>query len=215
MPDPRFEKIKDMVKGRYDGNGDPGHDFTHILRVVASCASIGRSLNADLQTLLPAALLHDVVNVPKDHPDRTKASEQAADEAAGMLSLVGYGSDEIAKIRIIIREHNYSLGLSPSCLESAILQDADRLDAIGAIGLMRMVTCGGRLGSKYDSADEPIPMSRTPDDKAFTIDHLDVKLFKIGETFNTEPARKEGAKRVQFMRRFVEQLESEIQVEKD
>jgi uncharacterized protein len=210
MDDSRFEKIKSMVKGRYDDNGDPGHDFAHILRVITTCKDIGLALKADLDILLAAALLHDVVNVPKNHPDRLIASQKAAEEAAGILKTVGYDDDEIDKIRIVIKEHSYSVGLKPSCVESAIMQDADRLDALGAIGLMRMVTCGCRLGSSYYNLSEPIPDTRQLDDKKYTIDHLWVKLFKLGVLFNTEPAKAEGQKRIEFMEKFVQQLASEI-----
>jgi uncharacterized protein len=210
MTDSRFEKLTEMVKSRYDGNGDPGHDFAHIMRVIKSCHDLGQTMNANLYILLPAALLHDVVNVPKNHPDRLIASQKAAEEATGILKTIGYDNDEIEKIKVVIKEHSYSLGLKPSCIESAILQDADRLDALGAIGLMRMVTCGSRLGSSYYHLGEPIPESRELNDKHYTIDHLYVKLFKLGEQFNTEPARIEGRRRLEFMNNFVFQLQSEI-----
>lgn len=210
MTDGRFEKLKSQVKSRYENNGDPGHDFAHILRVIESCCSIGNSMEADLNVLLPAALLHDVVKVPKNHPDRLIASQQAATEAAGILRAIGYSSSEIEKISVVIKEHSYSLGLKPSCIESAVLQDADRLDALGAIGLMRMVTCGALLGSTYYHPDEPIPTSRSLDDKTYTIDHLWVKLFKLGDLFNTVPAKNEGKRRIEFMRNFVYQLQGEV-----
>ena len=76
------------------------------------------------------------------------ASQKAAEEASAILQLVAYNSQEVAKICQIIVEHSFSLCLNPSSIESAILQDAGRLDALGAIGLMRMVTCGARLGSR-------------------------------------------------------------------
>lgn len=208
--DERLGKLIELVRGRYENNGDPGHDFAHIRRVIATCRKIGIEVGADLNILLPAALLHDVINVPKNHPDRIKASEMAAKEAAGILATIGYDQGEIDRIYVVITEHSYSLGRPPSCLESAVMQDADRLDALGAIGLMRMVTCGARFGSKYYHADEPIAQSRPLDDKAYTIDHLYTKLFHLGEKFNTAAARREGQRRIEFMRSFVAQLQAEI-----
>src|SRR5262245_25447471 len=95
--DPRFEKLLERLEGQYD-NADPGHDFAHIRRVVAWCRRLGAAVGADLTILLPAALLHDVVNVPKNHPDRADASRQAARVAAGILGDLGYAEGEIARI---------------------------------------------------------------------------------------------------------------------
>ncbi len=206
----RLNKLIEEVRGTYEDNGDPGHDFAHICRVIDSCRRIGRTVGANLETLLPAAVLHDVVNVPKNHPDRILASEQAAGEASRILMRAGYSAAEIEKIQIVILEHSYSLGKKPSSVESAVMQDADRLDAIGAIGLMRTVSCGCRMGAKYYSLEEPFAHTRALDDKKFTIDHLYVKLFKLGDQFNTEEARREGLKRITFMKEFVSQLQSEI-----
>ena len=207
----KFEKLLQIARGRYEGNGDPGHDFAHILRVIETCQKIGGAVGADLEILLPAALLHDVVNVPKDHPDRVQASQQAAQEAAGILKIAGYQDDEVQRIQTVITEHSYSLGRKPSNIESAVLQDADRLDALGAIGLMRMVTCGAKLGSVYYNGEDPFAKQRELDDKQFTIDHLYVKLFKLAEMMNTSEAKEEATKRIDFMKRFVSQLEKEIQ----
>ena len=92
----------------------------------------------------------------------------------------------------------------------AMLQDADRLDAIGAIGTMRAVTCGSKLGSSYYDMDDPFAKDRDLNDKNFTIDHFFTKLFKLGKGFNTEPAKIEGSKRIQFMRNFINQFSEEI-----
>ncbi len=212
MIDSRFEKLKDMVRDRYDANGDPNHDFAHIMRVIGTCQSLGAALEADMQILSPAALLHDIVNVPKDHPDRINASQMAAQEAAELLKPIGYSDTEIERISVVITEHSYSLGRLPSSIESAILQDADRLDALGAVGVMRMVSGGYRLGSVYYHPDEPVPRERELNDKRYTIDHLYVKLFKLVDLLNTAPAKIEGQRRAEFMRQFIAQLESELGV---
>lgn len=210
MTTQRFQSLIQLVQDKYENNNDPGHDFAHILRVLENCRSLGKSVGADLETLLPSALLHDIVNLPKNHPDRLKASEQAAQEALGILKTIGYSEEEIRKIQTVITEHSYSLGRSPSCLESAVLQDADRLDALGAVGLMRTVTCGTRMEAKYYHLEDPFAEKRDLDDKKFTLDHLYTKLFKLADQMNTEFARVEGLKRLAFMKKFVEQLKEEI-----
>lgn len=205
----RFEKLKDFVRSTYD-NGDASHDFAHIERVLSSCRRLAEIEGANLQVLLPAALLHDIMNVPKNHPDRKLASEMAAKQARSVLERFGYSESECAFIGQVILEHSFSRGLKPTSLESACLQDADRLDAIGAIGVMRTTTCGAKMGASYYNELEPIARSRGLDDRRYTLDHFEVKLFKLADAMNTGFGKAEGQRRARFMRMFVEQLLSEL-----
>ena len=205
----RLSKLTELVKGRYD-NDDPSHDWLHIGRVIKTCKLLAEDEGADLETLLPAAYLHDVINVPKNSPDRLKASQMAAEEAKGILRHVGYREEEIEKIAQVIIEHSYSLGLKPTSIESAILQDADRLDALGAIGMMRHVTVGTRMGASYYHAEEPFAKNRELEDRKYSLDHYEVKLFKLLDKMNTPAGQKEAKKRTKFMRSFLEQLKTEI-----
>ena len=205
----RLESVLSQARSFYD-NGDPSHDFVHVERVMANCRRIGASVGADLELLLPAAVLHDVVNLPKNHPERLQASQMAAERSHAILVAAGYSEEEIARIREIITEHSYSLGKKPSSIESAVLQDADKLDALGAIGLMRVVTCGARMGSSYYEPSEPIAEKRALNDKVFTVDHFFAKLFKLPDLMNTDLARAEAQERAAYMRGFLEQLVSEI-----
>jgi uncharacterized protein len=193
-----------IVEPNYN-NGDPGHDFAHICRVVELVKKLGRDEGANLEVLIAAAYLHDIVNLPKDHTKRSQASELAATRSRKILQDIGYDEELIEKNCVVVLEHSYALGKKPSSIESSILQDADRLDALGAIGIMRTVSCGCRLGASYYDIDEPIADSRNLDDKRFTLDHFYVKLFKLPELMNTD-----SAKRIEFMKIFVEQLRSEI-----
>ncbi len=205
----RLEILFELAKGFYD-NGDPGHDLNHIRRVMATCYRIGELERANLDVLLAAALLHDVVNVPKDHPQRFLASEKAADCAANLLHEANFDKGEIDKIMVVIKEHSYSRGLHPSSIESAILQDADKLDATGAIGIMRTVTCGARMGAAYYDMNEPFAQTRDLNDRAFTIDHFYTKLLKLPDLMNTKAGADEAQRRVVFMKSFLDQLRSEL-----
>ena len=209
LADKRVEKLWTLVKEKYD-HVDPSHDFNHILRVVRMCERIGRVEGADLNILLPAALLHDVVNVPKNHPDRKEASKMAAKEASGILFHLGYSDSEIERISTVIVEHSFSLGKAPSSIESAILQDADRLDALGAIGIMRTVSCGARFEARYYDDEDPFAINRALDDKSFTLDHFYVKLFQLADKMNTQSAKTQALARMEFMKTFVQQLKEEI-----
>ena len=205
----RIESLFEKAKGFYD-NGDPGHDIAHICRVMATCKRLCAVESADVETVLAAAILHDVVNLPKNHPERLRASQLAAEKSKGMLSDSGFSVVEIDRIVTVITEHSYSLGKKPSSIESAILQDADKLDAIGAIGIMRTVSCGFRLGSTYYQEQDPFAKGRELNDKAFTIDHFFTKLFKLPALMNTTSAKLEADRRVEFMKTFLDQLKSEI-----
>lgn len=206
----RLEKLSESVKQVYNSNGDPSHDFLHIQRVVANCKKIGAAEGANLELLCAAALLHDIVNLPKDHPERSQASTRAAKVSQEILKKHEFSEDEIKKVTTIIEEHSFSAGIKPSCVESAILQDCDRLDSLGAIGLMRTVTCGTLMKASYYNNEEPIAQNRPLEDKKYTIDHFYTKLFKLCELMNFESSRQEARKRTDFMKLFVEQLRQEL-----
>lgn len=208
--DARLDALISRIRPRYETNGDPGHDFAHVQRVMQSCRALALAEGADLTIVLPAALLHDVINVPKNHPDRLVASAKAAAEARGILAEAGYSAAEIDRIAVVIEEHSYSLGKKASCLESAVLQDADRLDALGAVGVMRTVSCGVKMGARYYDEHEPIAKARALDDKKNTLDHFYVKLLKLEAGMNTKTARAEATRRTEFMRTFLHQVEGEI-----
>jgi uncharacterized protein len=205
----RLDRLQEKAKGLYQ-NGDAGHDFAHICRVMGLCERIGRVENANIEILLAAAMLHDVVNLPKNHPERLLASQMAADHSTGLLTDAGFSEPEIKQIAAVIREHSYSLGRPPTSIESAVLQDADKLDAVGAIGVMRAVTCGAKIGSSYYDSVDPLAESRELDDKRYVIDHFFTKLLKLPDLMNTRAGRDEAERRVRFVRLFLEQLKTEI-----
>jgi uncharacterized protein len=191
-------------------NNEPGHDFSHITRVLSACQLLSKNQNVNCAVLYAAAILHDVVSVPKNSAERKKASELSAAKAEEILKKYNYSDSEVAQIATAIKEHSFSAGHQPTSLESALLQDADRLDALGAIGIMRTVSVGAQYGTRYYSETEPLPLSRELDDKTYTIDHFYRKLFKLPALMNTTAGRSEADRRVAFMRVFLEQLESEI-----
>jgi uncharacterized protein len=206
--DPRLERVMAAAWLRIDD--DPGHDWSHILRCAEMALTIGEKVGADLSRLLPAAFFHDVVNVPKDDVRRAEASTHSAATASAVLVQLGYDGLEAQAIGTIIREHSCSLGAEPSSLESAVLQDADRLDAIGAVGIMRMVTCGVRLGTSYYDLADPFLAARQPNERSFMLDHLFDRLLRLGDRMNTDFAKAEAKERITFLRTFVDQLRKEV-----
>lgn len=197
------------VKKYYD-HDDPSHDWSHILRVVNLCETFAEELKANKKVLLGAAYLHDIVNVPKNSEFRSQASRIAAEKAKDLLDQSEYSDEEIDMIAQVIIEHSYSANLKPTSLESQILQDADKLDAMGAIGVMRWTTCGTKMKSRYYHLEDPWGENRELDDKLYSLDHFDKKLLHLYDRLNTKPGKKEGRKRLDFFNLFLDQLKSEI-----
>jgi uncharacterized protein len=170
--------------------GDDGsHDIAHILRVFRNAMRIHGVEGGDGEVLAAAVLLHDCVSVEKNSPLRNQASRLAAEKAAGILAGLGWDGETIAAVGHAILTHSFSANVTPETLEAKILQDADRLDAIGMIGAARCFYIAGRMGSGlYDPAD-PLAKDRPLDDKAFAIDHFAVKLFKLADGFGTATGR--------------------------
>lgn len=192
------------------GHADSAHDVSHITRVVKVAKAMAQEERAELAIVVPAAWLHDCVSFPKSHPDRKKASTLAGDKAITFLESIGYPQVCFDAIHHAISAHSFSANIAPTTLEAKIVQDADRLDALGAVGVARCMLVSGSVHRSLYSIDDPFCDSRPVDDKQFSIDHFYSKLFNIAETLHTDSARIEGRKREAFMRDFLAQLKQEI-----
>lgn len=190
--------------------GDAAHDMEHIRRVVANARRLAAAENAQLAVVLPAAWLHDCVTVPKDSPHRAQASRLAAQAAADFLHHVGYPTELIPAIQHAIEAHSFTAQIPPRTLEAKVVQDADRLDALGAIGIARTLMLGGAMRRVLYDPAEPFPINRPPDDAVSSVDHFYTKLLKLAGTMQTENGRLEAHKRTQFMKQFLAQLAEEI-----
>ena len=192
--------------------GDAAHDLAHVRRVVRWARQLAAAEGADPAVVVPAAWLHDCVTVPKDAPDRARASRVAAEAAGAWLRSEGFPAALVPRVAHAIEAHSFSAGLPPTTLEAEVVQDADRLDALGAIGLARCYATAGAFGSGLVHPDDPVPAeppARTLDDRRYATDHLFVKLFRLPETMRTAAGRAEAERRAAFMRAFVRQLAAE------
>ncbi len=188
---------------------DAAHDLAHVRRVVAAARQLAAGEDARLDVVIPAAWLHDCVTVPKDSSQRSSASAQAAELAGSFLGDAGYPEPLIPAIRHAIEAHSFSAGIPPETLEARVVQDADRLDALGAIGIARCWMVGGSLGLGLYEPSEPFPESREPDDSAWALDHFYVKLLKLPETMQTAAGRAEARRRARFMEDYLRRLRAE------
>jgi len=199
-------KVMDIMKGR-----EPAHDYQHIMRVYKNAKIIGQQEGAIMGILLPAVLLHDTVVYPKGSMKSTRSSDDSADIAENILQTYGYPKNIIDSISYCIRAHSYSKQLVPASLEGRILQDADRLDALGAIGIARMFSVSGSEKRAFYKADDPFcRSSRKPDDSEWALDHFQTKLLKLKDLMHTKTAKKIAQQRTRFMLLFIRQLQKEI-----
>lgn len=191
--------------------GDPGHGLVHLRRVVATATRLCVAEDARREVVLPAAWLHDCVHVAKDSPDRPLASQMAAARALQFLAGCGYPPACLPDIRHAIEAHSFSAGIAPRTIEAKVVQDADRLDALGAIGVARCIAVGAALGRPIYNPDDPFCAAREPDDRTASVDHFYSKLLKLAGTMQTEAGRREARRRSAFLRDYLEQLRSEIE----
>ena len=205
----RLENLIPLVKPFYTPE-DPAHDWPHIGRVISTAKKLAAGENVDLPCLLAAVYCHDIVNLPKNHPDRARASVLAAEKAAPLLELAGFNVEEIKKVQQFVIEHSFSKGLKPSSLEAAIVQDSDRLDGLGAIGILRCASVNTQMKSAFYEPFDPLAENRPLDDKKYMVDHYFVKLFKLPELMNTAQGKIEAEKRVAYMKSFLETFMGEI-----
>ncbi|REL38947.1 HD domain-containing protein [Rhodohalobacter sp. SW132] len=193
-----------------DVSADAAHDVAHIQRVVNNSKIILDQTTADRQIVLAASWLHDCVALPKNHPDRKKSSQLAADKAGKFLKSISFPQDKIPAVCHAIESHSFSAGIKPRTPEAEIVQDADRIDALGAIGIARCFAVGGQLKTSLYNPDDPFCEQRIPDDSKFTVDHFFTKLFKLPETMNTEQGRALARDRAKYMEKYLSQLSAEI-----
>ena len=191
--------------------GDDGsHDLAHIHRVFRNALKIQAGEGGDPQTLAAAVLLHDCVAVEKSSPLRSQASRLAAEKASGILAGLGWPEETIAAVAHAILTHSFSANIRPETLEAKMLQDADRLDAIGMVGVARCFYIAGRMGSGLYHPGDPGAEHRPLDDRSYAIDHFPAKLLKLSDGFQTGTGAKLAKERHERLALFLSLFRDEI-----
>ena len=157
-----------------------------------------------------AVLLHDIASFPKSDKRSKNSSIESAKKAKTILKKYDFTLDEITIVCDAISEHSFSQKKIPKTIEGKILQDADRLDALGAIGIARVFATGGSLRRSFYNLDDPFCKKRIPDDKTWTLDHFFEKLLKLEFLMNTKSGKIEAEKRTDILKDFLKQLKYEI-----
>ena len=200
-------KLLDISRDDEDG----AHDLAHIVRVWSNAKLIHREEGGDVEALAAAVLLHDCVQVAKDSPLRSKASLLAANEARVRLEALGWEPSRIDTVAYAIESHSFSAGVAPTSIEGCILQDADRLDAIGFCGIARCFYTAGRMGSRlYDLAD-PGAKARPLDDARNALDHFPKKLLTLEGSFKTRKGQELAKERHRRLDEFYRAMLAEVQ----
>ena len=189
---------------------DAAHDMAHLARVVAMATRLAAIEGASIDIVMPAAWLHDCVHVPVTSHHRPRASVMAGQAATHFLRSVGYSEALLPSIDHAIAAHSFSAKIAPMTVEARVVQDADRLDAIGAIGIARCLMLGGQMGRTLYDVDDPFADHRTPDDRVSSIDHFYTKLLTLATTMQTAAGRAEAGRRTVFMRGYLDQLRREL-----
>ncbi len=190
---------------------DGAHDLSHLLRVWRNAAAIAATEpDADVELIAAAVILHDCVAVEKSSPLRAQASRLAAARARTLIGGLGWTDARIDALAHAIEAHSFSAAITPMTPEARILQDADRLDAIGAIGIARCFYTGGRMASLLYDPDDPAAEGRALDDRRYAIDHFEAKLFRVADGFRTPAGQAMARDRAATMRGFVAAFQAEI-----
>jgi uncharacterized protein len=195
-----------------DAQDDGAHDLSHLERVWRAAATLlAEHPEADALVVQAACYLHDLVNLPKNHPERARASTMAAREACTALQEADFPAGKLPAVAHAIEAHSYSAQIVPETIEAKIVQDADRLDALGAIGLARMFYVGGRLERALAHQSDPLAQHRELDDSRYTLDHIETKLANLPATMQTAAGRRLGLARLAWLREFRDTFVAEWQ----
>jgi len=203
-----IESLQKQVQQRM--KNDSAHDFNHVMRVYKNAQKLCKKENANEKLVLSAALLHDIVSFPKSDKRSKSSSVKSAEASKKILKKLDFSEKEIQIVSDAIRDHSFSRGKISKTLEGKILQDADRLDAIGAIGIARVFAVGGSEKRPFYNNEDPFCKTHTPDDNIWTLDHFYKKLLKLESLMNTKSAKIEAKKRTKVLKVFLSELKNEL-----
>lgn len=207
-----IEHLKSIAAERLPKD-DPSHDISHALRVLRNAQLIASQQIGDMEILIPAALFHDLVNPPKCSPEARRGPELSALEAAKILICINdYPDQAIREVERCIRECSFTNGLKPSSVESAILQDADLLESLGAVAIMRTFASSGKINRAFYDAEDPFGRKRDLNPRQFAVDLFKSRLLRVSERLNTDTAKKIAQERETFLHVFLTQFGEEIGV---
>jgi len=196
---------------------DGSHDLGHFQRVWRAARRINQEEGgvADELVLLAAAYFHDWVSFPKNHPQRSESSRLSAERAVELLTEVfsDFPADKVEGVRHAIHAHSWSARVPAETPEAKILQDADRMESLGAIGAARTFYISGQLNQQLFDPEDPLALKRAPDDRRYALDHFQVKLLKLPATMNTVAGKRMAERNAEWLRAMAQKMDEEVRGE--
>ena len=192
---------------------DGAHDLGHILRVARLAQRLALEEGANVEVCVAAALLHDLVFRPKNHPESPRTAQMAAELVPRWCRETSGLEAHADAIAAAVASHSWSGGGTPATVEAAVVQDADRLEALGAIGIARVFATGGSFGAGLWHPADPWGTDRNLDDKAWSLDHFQTKLLKLADGMKTAAGRRLAASRQAAMLSYLDTLRHELGVD--
>lgn len=206
-------RFSSYLSAHLTGN-DGSHDLHHFKRVWRTAQQLLREENAggDELVILTGAYFHDLISLPKNHPESSKSSWLSAQQTGIILrtDFTDFPAEKIELVQHAIHAHSFSANVTPLTREAKLLQDADRMEAIGAIGIARVFYTAGLLGKEMFEPTDPLAANRPLNDKQYALDHFQQKLLKLPGLMNTVAGKTMASGRAAYLQHFMDQLLQEI-----
>lgn len=210
------QRFEDWLKAHH-ATDDTAHDISHFRRVWNTSQRLMKDQPVEALVILTACYFHDIVSLPKNHPQRGRSSQLAAERTMAILrdDFADFPAHHYAAIQHAIAAHSFSAGITPLTAEAKIVQDADRLEALGAIGLARVFAVSGALGVPLFDPEDPFADARELNDRAFALDHFQTKLLRLPETMQTAAGRQLARQSADVLIQFMARLSAELRGDYD
>ncbi|HAT2611617.1 TPA: phosphohydrolase [Kluyvera intermedia] len=208
-----WQQCFDTWVGQHYSQTDAAHDVAHFRRVWRTAQHLMEGQEVDALVILTACYFHDIVSLAKNDPRRSLASRMAAEKTVAILraDFPHFPEERYPAVRHAIEAHSYSAGIAPQTAEAKIVQDADRLEALGAIGLARVFAVAGSLGVALFDSRDPFADGRELNDKRYALDHFRTKLLTLPATMQTEKGRALAQHNADYLVQFMAKISAELQ----
>jgi uncharacterized protein len=190
---------------------DPSHDFEHALRVMKNVEIIAKREGGDLDVIIPAALFHDLIVYPKDSRHSEHSSEVSARKTQAILKKIKvFPQNKIKLVASCIRNCSFSKGINHTAREAQIVQDADWLEATGAVSIMRTYSSTGQMERPFYNTGDPFAIQRQPDSTKYALDLFFTRLLVVEKRMYTATAKRIAKRRTRFLKQFLSELKLEL-----
>ncbi len=207
-----LSKVSEEMRQRYVGFYDIAHGWEHIQRVYKLALSIAERESADFFIVGMAVLMHDMGHLSTD---KTRHHADLSLSMAGeLLTAYNVPTDKQEAILHAIAAHSFSLGIEPRTLEAKVVRDADRLDSLGAIGILRWAITGAVRRTPDTQSyhpDDPFAERHILDDRRYMLDHFFTKLLKLSSLMSTQSGHALAEQRTAFMQIYLDEFRRELE----